>query len=123
MFYDTIMSVDLDLPCLKILYRQYKYKAQKRKLEFELTISEFYTITSRQCYLCGTNPRQIFDNSQPQTYGMVPYIYNGIDRKNPSMGYILSNVEACCKECNYMKQSMTLKEFKEHILKILKALI
>ena len=44
--------------------------------------------------------------------------YNGIDRVDSSKGYEYNNVVSCCKNCNSAKMQLSIKEFKEHIIKI-----
>jgi hypothetical protein len=43
---------------------------------------------------------------------------HSLDRIDSSQGYVLSNVAVCCGVCNYMKQDLSLEEFKQQILKI-----
>jgi 5-methylcytosine-specific restriction endonuclease McrA len=45
--------------------------------------------------------------------------YSGIDRKDSSKGYILSNVVSCCFTCNKAKGTMSEKEFLEWIDRII----
>jgi hypothetical protein len=47
------------------------------------------------------------------------YVYNGIDRKNNSLGYVSNNCVPCCSECNLMKRKMSVNQFLEHMRKIL----
>ena len=39
------------------------------------------------------------------------FIYNGIDRLDPTRGYIAKNVVPCCKTCNVAKLRMSREEF------------
>ena len=47
------------------------------------------------------------------------FLYNGIDRKNNNMGYTYTNSVSCCKLCNQAKNSLSIKEFYDHIQLIL----
>ena len=89
------------------LYNQYKYNATHLGRVFELTKDEFKRITSSNCYYCGIEPRQT--NKEPHFNGVYPY--NGIDRVDPTKGYILENTVPCCKRCNRAKDDMTFDEF------------
>jgi hypothetical protein len=39
------------------------------------------------------------------------FIYSGIDRIDPTHGYISDNVVPCCRTCNVAKLKMTRDEF------------
>lgn len=97
---------------LNILYAKYKKRAEKAGLEFDLTLNEFKMLTKQNCYLCDVEPSQSFNNSQDR---IKPYIHNGIDRVDSSLGYVYDNVKPCCSVCNFMKRSMSLSEFRAHI--------
>lgn len=97
------------------LYVDYKKHAKKKNLIFDLSKDEFRKITSQNCYYCGTNPEQI---SNPSKKGNNYYIYNGIDRFEPSLGYIKSNCVPACKNCNFAKRNMNSDEFLSLIKRI-----
>ncbi len=99
----------------KQLWHAYKQGAQRRNIPYKLTLEEFTKITSSNCTYCGVEPRQI--NNIKQLYGS--YIYNGIDRKDPTKGYIKDNCVPCCKHCNYAKRESTVEEFKEWIQRLI----
>jgi len=46
--------------------------------------------------------------------------YNGIDRRDSSIGYELSNCYPCCKFCNYAKMSFPLQEFEQWMNRLVK---
>lgn len=87
------------------LFYLYKYKADKRNIEFKLSIEEFAKLTKGNCYYCGAEPSQIKEQKS------TAYIYNGIDRVDNTKGYVLDNCVPCCKMCNYAKSNMTMEEF------------
>jgi hypothetical protein len=74
--------------CLNSLYGRYKDSAKKRGLIFDLSKDIFKQLTKQDCFYCGKEPSQIV--SQKGFYGK--YVYNGIDRVDNSLGYILDNV-------------------------------
>jgi hypothetical protein len=94
------------------LIRFYKYGAKKRNLQWELTVEEFEILTKQNCHYCGVPPRQI------KSYGWSEYVYNGIDRKDSSIGYLLKNCLPCCGRCNRMKMASEYEEFLMHIKRI-----
>lgn len=90
------------------LFFGYKKDARRRNLAFELSETEFRKMTKENCYYCGRLPNQQFKGKKTTIH---PYIYNGIDRVDNSVGYIPVNVVACCKICNVAKHSMAKEEF------------
>jgi hypothetical protein len=47
------------------------------------------------------------------------YIYNGIDRIDSSIGYILSNCRPCCRTCNVAKSDLSETEFWNWLTRII----
>lgn len=91
------------------LVRQYKANAKRRGLSFELTDDEVRTLTTGDCTYCGTAPRQVMSSSDSNG----EYVYNGIDRVDPSRGYTAVNCVTACKYCNRAKTNMTEHEWFE----------
>jgi hypothetical protein len=87
----------------KIEYRfeQYKKRAFKKKLLFEIDLKQFKNIISNPCFYCGDTK-----------------FIRGVDRKNNGQGYILNNCVSSCWKCNKMKGTMDFEEFIEQIDKI-----
>lgn len=83
------------------IFRIYKRNAALRELQFDVTFDQFVTFWNRPCYYCGTFINTI-----------------GIDRKNNSLGYILSNLVPCCRLCNRLKMAMDINDFINHCKKI-----
>jgi len=89
---------------IKIHYSNYKRSANDKNLEFGLLSDVFDEIVKAPCYYCGT----IQDKG-----------FNGIDRQNSEIGYVVDNCVSCCQMCNYMKASLSVDAFLgrvEHIL-------
>ena len=89
---------------IKIHYSNYKRSANDRNLEFGLSSDVFDEIVKVPCYYCGTIQERGF---------------NGIDRQNSEIGYVVDNCVSCCQMCNYMKASLSVDAFLgrvEHIL-------
>lgn len=85
----------------------YRYGAKRRGLKWDLTRSQAMIIFKQDCHYCGCSPGTIGDTTG---YG-PPFVYNGIDRKDSSIGYTIDNCTPCCKKCNYVKGSMDYDEF------------
>jgi hypothetical protein len=89
---------------IKIHYSNYKRSANDKNIEFGLLSDVFDEIVKAPCYYCGT----IQDKG-----------FNGIDRQNSEIGYVVDNCVSCCQMCNYMKASLSVDAFLgrvEHIL-------
>ncbi len=84
-------------------YGAYKSSAKERELEFDLTFEQFASFYQKPCVICG---------EQVDHYGL--------DRMDNNIGYIMSNVGPCHKECNYAKCDMPFDDFKKQINKIYK---
>ena len=102
---------------LNALFGSYKRSAEQRGIDFNLTIEQFKLITKENCYYCGVEPLQKYDEKS-RRYTNGYWIYNGVDRKNDDIGYEINNCVPCCKICNYAKQGLTDIEFLNHISKI-----
>ena len=83
----------------KILYDRYKNVALRRNYSFDLTPDDVKLITKQNCYYCNIEPQQKVTHKENK----IPYIYNGIDRKDNKLGYSLSNCVTCCFICNAAK--------------------
>lgn len=78
-------------------YYQYKYRANKKNIEFRLTKKSFNKIISKDCFYCKT----------PKA--------GGIDRYNNNKGYYHGNIIPCCWNCNRAKSSMSIIEFEDYL--------
>jgi hypothetical protein len=82
-------------------YPEYKMRATKKGIEFNLTREDYHGIISKPCYLCGKNA----DSKHT----------NGVDRCDNTKGYVTENVRPCCAECNYMKKDYVYDKLIEHM--------
>lgn len=98
----------------KTIYIQYKTNAKRKNLKFNLSFEEFIKITNDNCFYCNIEP----SNIKKSEYDNGDFIYNGIDRKDNTKGYDLHNSVACCKICNFAKNTLPLNEFYNWISKI-----
>jgi len=96
------------------LFESYKLGAKKRGLDWQLTAPQFRDLITKSCYYCNMEPSQIYHKSG----GNSSFTYNGVDRVDPSVGYIKDNVVSCCSKCNFAKRQMSKKEFATWVMKI-----
>ena len=109
------------------LFMRYKHTAKRKNRDFFLTKKYFKELTSSSCYYCGKTPTQIYKGTQSKNIDSINhslYRYNGIDRLDNNKGYIIRNVVACCKTCNFFKSNIshdvfldTIKHIYEYRLK------
>jgi hypothetical protein len=70
--------------------------AKKRKLSWELTLSEYeQIIENNKCHYCPN---------------VLPKVGHGLDRINNSIGYRRDNVVPCCGVCNKMRNKFLTHE-------------
>lgn len=100
----------------KIMYT-YRKHAEKAGRAFSLTVEEFTELTSGNCHYCGRPPvRTHTPWTRPGRESFATnYDYNGIDRKDSSLGYVLENCLTSCYECNRAKMDMGYDEFIEYL--------
>ncbi len=104
-----------------VLYGAYKKGAIDRGLSFELSKDEFKSFLGENCYYCDSEPSNIYQIKNSKTGAVragVPIIYNGIDRIDNNVGYIVGNSITCCETCNRMKRSHEYDFFLKHVKKI-----
>lgn len=93
---------------INIALRQYKQSAARRGYQWLLPRETAILLFSRPCYYCGSPPSNV---ARDDRLNGKQFVYNGIDRLNPSLGYVEGNVVACCSTCNFAKMRMTEHEF------------
>ena len=85
---------DRTIPAKNSLLYDYKERAKTKNLEFSLSFDDFIRITSSNCFYCGNPPSNLTKLNSKRNPSI--YVYNGIDRKNNSIGYTLNNSLSCC---------------------------
>lgn len=73
-------------------YGVYKSSAITKQLNFEITLDEYKSIVRLPCHYCGIVQEKGF---------------NGMDRMDSTLGYVMGNCVSCCQMCNYMKKCMS----------------
>lgn len=108
--------VDDTLRVLKMKFLAYKARSKKKNLSFEITFAKFLELSKEQCYYCGSPPNKIkcdwvgnvLSNNRRQVFDVFA---NGVDRKDNTKGYTVSNSVPACRRCNQMKNDMSIDEF------------
>lgn len=96
---------------VKCIYASYKLQAEKRGFSFDISIEDFLRLIQQSCVYCGTPPIQYYKKKDAKE-GLY---YNGLDRQDNNIGYLLYNVVPCCKFCNFAKKTHSLSEFEDWI--------
>jgi 5-methylcytosine-specific restriction endonuclease McrA len=97
------------------LFQAYKYSAKKRNLSWQLSFDEFISFIGLSCHYCGLTQTSTLTLTSGHTLN-----YNGIDRKDSSIGYVFSNLVPCCFRCNRAKGKSSYEEFIAYINAIAK---
>lgn len=98
------------------LYSVYRSAGKSREYEFSLSKEEFFLLTKGCCEYCGVVPHRVWKGS---SRCMSPYVYNGVDRIDNSLGYTTNNVVSCCLTCNRAKNNLSLEEFQKWIKRLI----
>jgi hypothetical protein len=98
------------------LYNTYRNGAKRRKHEFSLTREECQLLFKSNCFYCGVLPKNNY--AVPRNNKNPGYIYNGIDRKDNSVGYTTANSVPCCKMCNVAKHTNSMEDFEQWLERI-----
>lgn len=88
-------------------FKSYKDGAARRGFAFELTLIQFISLVKQSCYYCGAAPRVTCWSKSVAIQAPM----NGVDRKYPQIGYLLTNCVPCCGQCNRAKSLMPPEDF------------
>jgi hypothetical protein len=97
------------------MFRLYTIYKQKSKYDFDLTYEFFKECLKSVCFYCGNSPQ----GRRKNCYKGPVLEYNGIDRIDSSKGYIQENCVPCCKFCNRAKNDFSIKDWYNHMKKVL----
>lgn len=110
-----------------VLRREYS-ELKKRNKKFSqngevISLQQFKDIVNQPCYYCGAvGSKKIQDRIRNRGKTHVcsdkTISINGIDRLDSMKGYIDGNCVSCCKTCNYAKNTLTLDEFKDWVMRV-----
>jgi hypothetical protein len=96
-----------------LTYRHYYRSAKDREIEFALTKQQFRQLCESECFYCKVPPLQIAGSYVKKINGA--FTYNGVDRKDSSMGYTVQNSLPCCWICNRAKGDMAFEDFQSYL--------
>jgi hypothetical protein len=94
------------------------------KKDSDLELEEFYYLSQLDCYYCGKSKTNNFsycrscNRSSLEAKEKSVVTYNGIDRVDSDKGHTKDNVVPCCRECNFGKSKMSLRDFNLWIRRI-----
>lgn len=88
------------------MFQRMRQAARRRGLVWYLDLPLFSRLVTSQCAYCGAAPYRYYTGQ----YG-AKVLYNGIDRKDNTVGYKLGNVVSCCKTCNVAKNNLPYDEW------------
>lgn len=104
------------------LFNRSVTNARRRHIDWNISLRDFIKISTQNCFWCGIEPFERYNvaiskNGYTQrkfrTYitenGWVKF--NGLDRISNAKGYKKSNVQPCCKYCNFARNDMTEDQF------------
>lgn len=100
------------------IVRKYKQNSGKRNNAWKLTNEECYQLFQQNCFYCGAKPNTRINRGKQKGKTYYSCVYNGIDRINNKVGYVLYNVVTCCGTCNFMKGKLGLDVFIKQVRKI-----
>lgn len=102
------------LRAFNLLYANYARSAKKRNIIWALSRDQFLNLTKDDCHYCGIEPSQRqWVKKKERTY-----VYNGVDRLDNSIGYVIENCVTCCKYCNTAKNDMTQEEWSAWVTRV-----
>ena len=92
--------------------------AKHKGHDVKIDEKDYKRLASGNCHYCDEVPSRKYSYKGKKTSQQEFIMVNGIDRKNPKLGYTKSNSVSCCTTCNLLKNKMGYKEFLEKITKI-----
>ena len=103
----VVQRLPAGVSVMRRILAQYKRDAENRDFEWHLTEDQFVFLTQKPCQYCGREPHitRVTKDSNGS------YTYNGIDRIDSELGYVVGNVVPCCKRCNVAKGAGSLDDF------------
>jgi hypothetical protein len=95
------------------LYGHYRSGAKVRGIDFCITKEQAKELFEQPCFYCGVQPRETKTKNLADTYS-----WNGIDRVDNNIGYIIDNCVPCCFTCNMAKTTMSKDDFINWITRV-----
>lgn len=85
---------------IRRIFKAYRVRCRKKNIFFEITQDQFYKLSQQACTYCEGKPAN----------GKLPFLYNGLDRKDNEQGYTIKNIVPCCAKCNGIKSNLLTYE-------------
>jgi hypothetical protein len=103
----------------RALFNNRKNQAKYRNLLWQIDFDLFINLSLSSCHYCGREPSYAtnFGTKSMSKYN-GQFIYNGIDRVDSSIGYVVDNIVTCCGICNRMKMNSSYSDFINHVSRI-----
>lgn len=94
------------------IFDSYVASAKKRDFVWGITYERFCELISPPavCYICGRAEYRMTYRGQ-----QTGVLFIGIDRMDPTQGYVEGNIASCCWQCNDMKGALGFTPFMRHI--------
>jgi hypothetical protein len=108
-------KIEIDIATLRELKREYKKKAKKKGLSYELSEKQFFDLVLSNCFYCGSKPS---NEKGYRSNRSIKTKHQGIDRVVNEKGYTKENTVPCCWKCNQWKKAGSVDEFIAHIEKL-----
>jgi len=100
-------KIPREMTAFNMAFGRYKTNARSRAVEWGLSDSAFRELIEDRCHYCGKYPTIV-----EKLRGVkLPYLHNGVDRKDSGIGYVEGNVVTCCTGCNRAKGVKPYEEF------------
>ncbi len=103
----------------------YKSSASARGYIFLLTKEQFKQISAQNCHYCNKPPAPhnryykldgslLAGRTSKESADRAWITFNGVDRKDNTIGYVIENCVPCCASCNLAKGEMSENTYIEH---------
>lgn len=101
----------------RYVFKRVKSDAARAGREFTLPFEWFKHMIHAPCHYCGAVDRNSINvaSKRPGVWLVKDFRYNGLDRLENEVGYVIQNCVPCCVICNRAKNSMVYQEFIEWI--------
>lgn len=93
------------------VYMNYQKQALLRNYIFDINLDEFKELVVQNCHYCNAIPANTFRGHKRKFKDTSEFLYNGIDRKENNIGYVLNNCVPCCQKCNFAKKNYSYDEW------------
>ena len=103
---DTVVYPQVYVEICQI-FRQYRQSAKTRERHFDLEVSDFSALVLNPCTYCGLQP-----NKTRRLQGVsTETCFHGVDRIDPNLGYVKTNICTACWDCNRSKRAQSATDF------------